>query len=61
MSVVQVIECTKCGKKESIPYTPQKAKMPWEVWPNGCPCCGNKTVDITVIHDKLGRITDVKV
>ena len=61
MSLVQLIECVKCGNTESIPYDPSKLKMPWEVWLKGCPKCGSKKVDVTVIHDKLGRIKDAKV
>ncbi len=61
MSLVQLIECVKCGYTESIPYDPAKpTKMPWEVWSKGCPKCGCKKVDVIVIHDKLGRIKDVK-
>lgn len=61
MSLVQIIECTKCRYTESIPYNPTILKTPWEVWTNGCPKCGNMNVDITVIHDKLGRIRDAKI
>jgi hypothetical protein len=35
--------------------------MPWEVWPKGCPKCGCMKVDVTVIHDKLGRVKDAHV
>jgi hypothetical protein len=35
--------------------------MPWEVWANGCPKCGNTKVDVTVILDKTGRIRDAKI
>lgn len=62
MSIVQLIECKKCGNSESIPYDPAKPlKMPWEVWKKGCPKCGCQKVDVTVIHDKLGRIQDAKI
>lgn len=61
MSLVQVLECTQCGFSESIPYDSMNLKMPWEVWNKGCPKCGNTKVDITVIHDKLGRFRDAKI
>ena len=60
MSLVQLIECTKCGHSESIPYDDKKLKMPWEVWTKGCPKCGCVKVDVTVVHDKSGRIRDMK-
>lgn len=61
MSLVQIIECTKCGFTESIPYDPLNVKMPWEVWKKGCPKCGCMRVDVTIIHDKTGRIRDAKI
>lgn len=63
MSTVQLLECAKCGHSESIPSPsdPKKLKMPWEAWPNGCPKCGCRKADVTVIHDKLGRIKDAKI
>lgn len=61
MSLVQVIECVKCGNSQSIPYDPSKLKMPWEIWPKGCPKCGCSKVDVTVIADKMGRFTDAKI
>ena len=63
MSLVQVIECTKCGNSTSIPFDSlqPKPKMPWEVWPKGCPKCGSSRVDVTLVHDKLGRIKDAKI
>jgi Zn finger protein HypA/HybF involved in hydrogenase expression len=61
MSLVQIIECVKCGNSKSIPYNPSKIQMPWEIWPKGCPKCGSQKVDVTVIHDKTGRITDAKI
>lgn len=61
MSLVQIIECVKCGFTESIPYNPSEIKMPWEVWKNGCPKCGSTKVDLTVIHDKTGKIRDAHI
>lgn len=61
MSLVQLIECTKCGNGQSIPYDPSKLKMPWEVWTKGCPKCGCSKVDVTIIHDKSGIIRDAKI
>jgi len=63
MSLVQLVECSKCGNTQSIPYDSSnpKPKMPWEVWPNGCPKCGHKKADVTLIHDKSGQITDVTI
>jgi len=61
VSLIQVVECTRCGHNESIPYDSANPKMPWEVWANGCPKCGNMKVDITVILDKTGRIRDAKI
>lgn len=53
MKIVQVIECVKCGNKETAPYgDPANLKTPWEIWPNGCPKCGNSKIDVTVIVDK---------
>jgi Zn finger protein HypA/HybF involved in hydrogenase expression len=58
MSTAQLIECTKCGNTVSIPS--DSKKMPWEVWPKGCPRCGSKKVDVTIVLDKLGRIKDIR-
>jgi hypothetical protein len=35
--------------------------MPWEAWPNGCPKCGHKKVDVTMILDKSGHVKDAKI
>jgi predicted nucleic acid-binding Zn-ribbon protein len=59
MSTVQLVECVKCGNTVSIPDGSKK--MPWEVWPKGCPKCGCSKVDVTVIHDKLGRVKDATI
>ncbi len=61
MSLVQLIECTKCGHSQSIPYDPAKLpQFPWEAWPKGCPKCGSTKVDVTVIQDKSGAAKDVE-
>ena len=61
MSLVQIVECIKCHHSQSIPYDPSKLVIPWELWPKGCPKCGCSKVDVTVIHDKLGRVKDAKI
>ena len=55
MSIVQIIECVKCGYTEQIPYS-EPLKMPWEVWSKGCPKCGSSKVDVIVVLDGLGRL-----
>ena len=55
MSIVQIVECVKCGHREQIPFS-DPLKMPWEVWKKGCPRCGRTKVDVYVIFDKLGRL-----
>jgi predicted nucleic-acid-binding Zn-ribbon protein len=59
MSIVQLIECSKCGYSESIPDS-QKVKTPWDIWKNGCPKCGCSKVDVTIVLDRTGRIQDIK-
>lgn len=61
MSLVQVIECIRCGNSESIPYILGNPLTPWDVWDKGCPKCGCSKVDITVIFDKSGRIRDATI
>ena len=56
MSLNQLLECTQCGFSESVAYP----KMPWEAWSNGCPKCGSKNCDVTVILDKSGKIKSIQ-
>jgi predicted RNA-binding Zn-ribbon protein involved in translation (DUF1610 family) len=57
MSVIQVIECLKCGNKETI----RDKRDPWEAWPKGCPKCGHRKVDVYVILDKQDRVSNANV
>jgi len=54
LSLVQLIECIKCGNNHQFPYDSREL-TPWDVWPSGCPKCGCIMVDVTVVMDKLGR------
>jgi predicted nucleic-acid-binding Zn-ribbon protein len=58
MSVVQVIECLKCGNKETVR---DPSKTPWEAWPKGCPKCGHRKVDVYVILDKQGQLSNANI
>lgn len=57
MSLIQLIECVKCGNQDSRLFDPNAT--PWDVWPNGCPECGGKKVDVTLVLDKSGRFQNL--
>ena len=55
MSVIQIIECLKCGNKEE---SRDATKTPWDIWPKGCPKCGNRKADVYLIVDKQNRLAN---
>lgn len=61
MSLIQVMECKKCGNQVSWPYDGANPVDPWDKWSDGCPKCGGKTVDVMVILDKSGKIQNVTI
>jgi predicted nucleic-acid-binding Zn-ribbon protein len=48
MGINQIIECVKCGYKETHPFD-ERELTPYDVWKDGCPKCKNKIIDETII------------
>lgn len=46
----QVIKCTKCFKEHIEDVA--TGRTPWDIWPKGCPRCGNGNVDVDVVVDR---------
>lgn len=44
---VQVIKCKNCGNTEMTDIA--SLQTPWDIWPKGCPKCGNGKVDVSLV------------
>jgi len=49
----QIIECTNCGNKHASAIDQKgpdgELLTPWDIWPKGCPKCGNYKVDVSLV------------